>query len=211
MGSFCQVSCHSTLPPTSHYDKTAALVRFPYMTFLRAMKVILETERLVLRLAVAGDLDYLVQLHQDPDVMRYIGPARPRSQVRGRLAKIMAGYEADPSHGIWMAQRKQDGTCIGWACLKDLDTSPEQEIGYRLAKEHWGQGYATEIAKGLLRYGFESLGLPYLVAVARPDNLASRRVLEKAGMQLVGPAHYYHAEVVLYRLQRDEWLPDPEI
>ncbi len=168
-------------------------------------KKILSTPRLYLREIDPEDLDFLVDLHSDPEVMKYIGPLRNAKQVERRLKRIRSGYKATPGFGIWLACKDSNTQPIGWACLKDLDQTREIEVGYRLAKQFWGKGYATELTVGLLNYGFNEIGLQQIVAVARPDNTASIRVLSKAGIVFEKMSYYYKSKVVYYRITKSEY------
>lgn len=170
------------------------------------MKQILQTTRLYLREVEESDLDFLTALHRDPDVMRYIGPPRSRKSVQERIEKIRQGYIDFPGRGIWMACELSNDNPIGWGCLKDLDGSELIEIGYRLAKEAWGKGYATEIARTLVEYGFTDYGLDKIVGVTTPDNKGSQKVLEKAGLIRRGSARFYNSDVFYYELLKEEWL-----
>ena len=75
---------------------------------------------------------------------------------------------------------------------------PEVEVAYHLTKEWWGRGLATEAARACLDYGFRELGLREIIAICFPEHVASRRVMEKAGMRYVGPARYYELDLVKY-------------
>lgn len=175
------------------------------MTIVMDKKVI-STPRLYLREIEPEDLDFLVDLHSDPDVMRYIGPLRNEKQVKRRLKSIRSGYKVTPGFGIWLACESSSTEPIGWACLKDLDQTHEIEVGYRLAKQFWGKGYATELTVGLLNYGFNEVGLEEIVAVARPENTASIRVLSKAGLVFEKMAYYYQSKVVYYKITKAEYM-----
>jgi ribosomal-protein-alanine N-acetyltransferase len=98
---------------------------------------------------------------------------------------------------------RASGRVIGACGLQLLEDGPEVELGYRLGRASRGHGYATEAARVWLEYGFETLGLDRIVAVAWPENTASWRVMEKCGMRLVGPGHHYGHETVLYELTRE--------
>ena len=99
---------------------------------------------------------------------------------------------------------KQSNKLIGWCGLSYLDE--DVEIGYGIAKPYWGQRFASEAAAASIKYGFEELKLDRIVAVAWPDNIISRRVMDGLGMKYVKMAHYYHAEVVYYAISREEYL-----
>ncbi|MBX2815466.1 MAG: GNAT family N-acetyltransferase [Saprospiraceae bacterium] len=177
---------------------------------------LLITARLYLRQMVKADYEYLVGLHQNPEVMRYIGAPRPREVVLKRIQDILQQYQSQPELGIWMACKKEDDERIGWACLKDLDGSEIIEVGYRLSPEAWGKGYATELARALVAYGFRQLDLASIAGVTLPENMASRAVLQKAGLRFLSVAHFYQSDLLYFEITKAEWqaseqakLPEP--
>jgi len=159
----------------------------------------LETLRLELREFVHDDWPELERLDTDPRVMRYIGDGRlaTREDVMARIRRVMRLYPLYPGLGNWRASRRDTGEFIGWISLKYIPKTVEVEIGYRLVHKAWGQGFATEGASELVRYGLEDLGLERIIGVTHPDNVASQRVLRKSGMADDGWGHYYG-----YRLRR---------
>jgi RimJ/RimL family protein N-acetyltransferase len=161
----------------------------------------LETERLVLRQFTMDDLDELFRLRADPEVMRYIGD-QSRERVAQRLGYYISHYDSH-GFGMWAVMHKRTGTMIGWCGLVFLDETPEVEVGYGVARDYWGQGLMTEAAHASLRYGFEKIGLERIVAVAMPENLASRRIMEKLGMRFEKNAHHYGHDLVYYAIGRD--------
>jgi RimJ/RimL family protein N-acetyltransferase len=91
---------------------------------------------------------------------------------------------------------------IGSAALKPLeDTGPEIEVGYHLGRAHWGRGYATEAARGLLQHGFERLGLARIVAVVDPENTRSLAVVARLGMRAEGPCRCYDRDCLKFALE----------
>ena len=163
----------------------------------------IETERLVLRRFVPEELDELVRLRADPEVMRYIGE-QSREKVEQRLQYYISHYEPH-GFGMWAVVHKDEGKMIGWCGLVFLDGTPEVEVGYGVAREYWGQGLMTEAARASLRYGFEKVGLERIVAVAMPENLASRRIMEKLGMRYEKKVFHYGHDLVYYAVGRDEF------
>jgi RimJ/RimL family protein N-acetyltransferase len=154
------------------------------------MQVFLETERLVLRRFTTADVDNLVELDSDPEVMRYLtgGTPTPRAVIEHDiLPHWLRYYERSDGFGFWAAVEKTSGDFLGWLHLRPPDGAGpgEVELGYRLRQAAWGQGYATEGARALIRKGFTELGVRRVVASTYQDNLASRRVMEKAGLTLV--------------------------
>jgi RimJ/RimL family protein N-acetyltransferase len=166
----------------------------------------LETSRLSLREFKMDDLDELTALRADPLVWKYLGE-QPREKVAERLRFYISCYE---SHGFGMCgvSYKGESALIGWSGLQPLEDSGEVEIGYGFAQAHWGKGLASEAARALLRYGFEHLGLERIVAVALPENIASRRVMEKLGMKYERNEPHYGFDCAYYAISRDEFQSD---
>src|SRR5690242_9260704 len=154
------------------------------------MQVFLETERLALRRFTEADVDHLYDLDSDPEVMRFIigGRHTPREVIQNDiLPAFLRSYEGFAGLGVWAAIEKESKEFLGWFSYrsKDAANSNNVALGYRLRRAVWGQGYATEGARALIRLGFAELGVQRVVATTYQDNLASRRVLEKAGLTLV--------------------------
>lgn len=175
----------------------------------------LTTPRLTLRPPTLGDLDAFAEIFADPEVCRYIGDGkpRPRERVEQSLRNCIACWER---RGFGPFAVLDEGRIIGDTLLypiarsgtdfSDLDArGPEIEIGYRLAREAWGKGFATEAAKATMDWAFSPDGpnLPELIAVTYPENAASQRVLEKIGMRCMGEtSDYYDAVTVVFRKLR---------
>ncbi len=154
------------------------------------MQVFLETERMVLRRFTAADGDHLVDLDRDSEVMRFLtgGIPTPREAIQNDiLPAFLRSYEPFSGFGVFAAIGKERGEFLGWFSFqpKDVSCRDEVSLGYRLRRSIWGQGYATEGARALIRLGFTELGVQRVVASTYQDNLASRRVMEKAGLSLV--------------------------
>jgi RimJ/RimL family protein N-acetyltransferase len=154
------------------------------------MQVFLETERLVLRRFTAADADNLFELDSDPEVMRWLtgGAPTPRDAIENDiLPRFLRSYERSGRYGFWAAIEKATGDFLGWFSFRPREGGGPDEaaLGYRLRKAAWGRGYATEGARALIRKGFTELGVRRVVATTYGDNLASRRVMEKAGLTLV--------------------------
>jgi RimJ/RimL family protein N-acetyltransferase len=154
------------------------------------MQILLETERLILRQFTEDDVENLVEVDSDPEVMRYLngGAPTPREAVeQSILPRLLSYYERYEGFGVWAAIEKSSGAFIGWFSFRPHDEShpDEVELGYRLRRVAWGQGYATEGARALIRKGFSELGVQHVTANTYEHNSASRRVMEKVGMTLV--------------------------
>ena len=167
----------------------------------------LETERLIIRDWRLEDADAAFAIYGDPEVMKYVGTGQPydsMEQARLSIRRSIA-RDKDKPFGFWAVEDKESGELIGGGLLKFLPDHSDVEVGYHLGKKWWGKGYGTEIAQALVRYGFEMLNLEKIVGVTYPENIASQRVLEKAGLIHVGSSTYVDIPVELYVLERWAW------
>ncbi len=147
--------------------------------------IVLETERLILRHVELGDTESLYGVFGDVEVMRFGIGAQTLAWVKDWIAEQQDQY-ATRGFGAWAVMLKTSGGVIGYCGLfdfPDVNGQPEVEIGYRLARAHWGYGYATEAVTGVRDYAFETLGMRRLIAMIDPHNSASIRVAIKAGMK----------------------------
>ena len=176
---------------------------------------VLRTKRLVLRRVVADDVENFTCLNAGPDVMRFLDWRPPtRQQVAREIDRILAGYREFPNHGRFVAENVA-GAFLGWFGLTVSQAgSSAPDLGYRLRREVWGQGLATEGALALVDYAFTKLNAERITANAMFVNWASRRVMEKCGMSHVRTvlAHFddplpgtEYGEVV-YEITRVDWL-----
>jgi RimJ/RimL family protein N-acetyltransferase len=152
------------------------------------MKVILETDRLLLREFVEDDAESFFKLNTDPEVMRFV-PDKPLLNVEQARQTLINHPIADYQRygfGRGACILKSTGEQIGFAGLKYLDELGEVDVAYRLLPAHWGQGLATEVALASVRYGFAALGLKRITGLVMPKNIASVRVLEKTGLRYSG-------------------------
>ncbi|WP_335986078.1 GNAT family N-acetyltransferase [Glycomyces sp. MUSA5-2] len=155
----------------------------------------LKTGRLLLRPLTAADAPALAPINADPEVMRYIGEGAPRTleQTEALCAKVAAHWD---DHG-WgaFAVTEQDsasgndsGAFVGLAILATPSFLPEilpaTEVGWRIARDRWGRGYAPEAARAVIGFAFAELGLERVVSCIHSENTASIRVAEKLGMAL---------------------------
>jgi RimJ/RimL family protein N-acetyltransferase len=182
------------------------------------MQVHLETARLILRQFAPDDLDALVALDADPAVMRYTSGGRPtpRAEMEQRLARYLAYHQQSAGFGFWAAIEKSSGAFLGWIHFRPLPDAPpdEVELGYRLHRAAWGQGYATEASRALIEKGFAEYGVQRVVASTMVVNVASRRVMEKSGLRYIRTFHQEWPDKidgdelgdVEYALTRAEWL-----
>jgi RimJ/RimL family protein N-acetyltransferase len=178
---------------------------------------VLATARLRLRRFTASDVGRLTALDNDPEVMAYIdrGPGPTSDQVRAGLDGIIAEYAAWPHYGMWAAERTDTGAFVGWLALRPHGGRPpdEPDIGWRLRREAWGHGYATEGARALLGYAFATCGARLVTAETMAVNVRSRAVMERLGMRHVrtyvgefdDPIPGSELGEVVYAIGREEW------
>ena len=147
--------------------------------------MILETERLLLREFVPGDVDALAAVLSDPETMRYYPAVLDRDGVAAWIERNRRRY-TDAGHGLWAMVSKSSGEVIGDCGLtrQTVEEVDEIEIGYHVRRNLWGRGYASEAAGACRDYGFERLGAERLISLIRPENVPSRRVAEKVGLTL---------------------------
>lgn len=176
-----------------------------------------ETERLRLRQWYDGDLAPFAQLNADPRVMKFF-PVLLNRVESDAMAHRCQSLISDRGWGLWAVETKNTREFIGYVGLRsptlELPFSPCIEIGWRLAFQHWGKGFATEAARAALRVGFEQLGLLEILSFASVQNVRSRAVMERLGMCDSGTFFEHPAippgnslrQHCLYRLLREQWL-----
>jgi RimJ/RimL family protein N-acetyltransferase len=150
--------------------------------------------------------DDLQDLHDvvfsDPAVT-WDGSAGTLEETRRSLDAKLRHFE-EHGFGMMAVVDRGDGALVGYAGLQRMEDGPEVEIGYYLARRAWGRGLATELAQALVDRAFSDLRLTRLVAVVRPENEASKRVLAKAGLHAEGLEHHYGADVELWSMDAAE-------
>ena len=145
----------------------------------------LRTERLVIREFRLDDEPAAHHYGSDEEVTRYLtwGPNSP-TDTTAYLKRVAREAAREPRTSFTLAVATLDDELIGAANLTITDAKSTGELGYVLARDQWGHGYATEVARRLIVFGFDELGLRRITATCHPDNFASARVLEKAGMRI---------------------------
>ena len=174
----------------------------------------LRTARLLLRAWTLDDADFLYDMDSRWEVRQYIGVSPAVMTDRSEaLASIERRRALDhPVHGIWAIELLGAGALVGNLLLKPIplssgesSTSPEVEIGWHLHPDHWGNGFASEAGSAGLSHAFAA-GLPRVIAVTAPENLASQRVCRRLGMRHLGrTGAYYNASVELYEQLKSDW------
>lgn len=154
----------------------------------------------------ADDIEGVFEMRRDADVMRYIRePVLSRKEAENWVNLISSRWAAEKI-GFCSLIEKRSGKFAGWCGLWQLKENGEIEVGYAIAKNFWSRGYASESAEAFLEYGFKKLNLEKIVAVARPENTASRRVMEKIGMQFDYIGRFYERDLVHYSITKEKFL-----
>jgi RimJ/RimL family protein N-acetyltransferase len=179
----------------------------------------IRTARLRLRCWRDEDFEPSAAMNADPRVMEFFPSVISREESRIHFARARARM-AERGYGLWPVEVIGGAPFIGMVGLSNPEFLapflPAVEIGWRLAVEHWGHGYATEAARAALAFGFERLALPEIVAFTTVANGRSRRVMEKLGMRRSPGDDFLHPLLpdghalrphVLYRIRRDDFDP----
>jgi RimJ/RimL family protein N-acetyltransferase len=175
------------------------------------------TDRLILRRWRDDDREPFAALNADPAVMEHMPGPMSRERSDAFVDRIEAHWD-EHGWGLWAVEVPGVAPFVGYVGLWPADyvVPGMVEVGWRLAHEHWGHGYATEAALEALRFGFEELGLEEIVSFTVPQNIRSRRVMERIGLARDRAGDFEHPNVdaasyphlvphVLYRLDREAW------
>lgn len=164
---------------------------------------VLETDRFILRMFVAKDLDPAYRLFNDEDVQKYLSPKNKRTREQLEISlKNFIGRWTQRGFGLWCVTEKPIGEMIGYCGFQNFEQTEDVEIVFGYLKEHWGKGAATEALKACLNYGMEKLGFEKIFAVTNPENIGSIRVLEKSGMSFLERDLHYEMETVIYSIEK---------
>ncbi|HTQ51774.1 MAG TPA: GNAT family N-acetyltransferase [Candidatus Acidoferrales bacterium] len=161
--------------------------------------ILVETERMYFREFRSEDAQRLFELDSDPEVMRFIskGQSTPLIRIQNEfIPRFLEYYRQSPPQGFWAAHLREGGEFIGWFHLRPDRISPgEMELGYRLKRSVWRRGLATEGSRALLERALGEWGYAKVCARTLAGNLASRRVMEKAGLTF--ETEFYYGEDLL--------------
>lgn len=179
--------------------------------------IVIKTERLILRQWIPEDLEPFARLNADPLVREYFSSILTKEKS-DLSAKLISDEIDKNGYGFWAISVPNVSDFVGFVGIRPVDFeshfTPAVEIGWRLAHEFWGKGYATEGAIASLKYGFEMLNLDEIVAFTAVANARSRNVMEKIGMHRSVEDDFDHPQLnvndklkrhVLYRIKKQEW------
>lgn len=165
-----------------------------------------ETERLLLRQPSLADLEAYVDIHEDPDVKRYLASV---GQSSGRIAAwrmiaLLMGHWQLLGYGQWTVVEKASGEIVGRVGLWNPEGWPGLEIGWVLHRSRWGRGYATEAARASVEYAFDVVGADHVISQIHPDNARSIRVATKIGETFEREGKLGDQTVHIYGMGRPE-------
>ncbi len=180
-------------------------------------ETVIETPRLKLRNWLEEDFAPFIERTNTPAVMRWLGGVREPQQLHDRLAHHFVAWQEERGFTFWALERKAEGDVIGFCGLKlgDDPGSPvegEYEVGWRLAEDCWGQGYAKEAAAASLDFAFGELGAEHVVALTVEGNSPSWGLMLRLGMtrrpdlDYSGP-DWAEGTVIVYLIERGQWQP----
>ena len=175
------------------------------------MKIITETKRLIIREIESTDLDVMLALHSDPEVHRYLGNKTITSQKKMiECIDDLKQQYSDFGVGRWAMITKKTNQFIGWTGLqyvtKDVNHHKNfYDLGYRLMKKFWRQGYATESAFASIEYGFDQLQATEIYAMADIENEGSNKILKKVGLQFIESFDFEGVQHNWYTLERSTY------
>lgn len=169
----------------------------------------IETERLLLRTYKPDEMERVYELSSDKNVTRHFQPdfKIDKVEVLASLPKRLERWQKQ-GFGQFGVFDKFTQILIGYSGFQYFEQTELVEIYYGFFKEFWGKGFATEAASAVLRFGFEQVKLPKIVAVTHPENIESQKVLKKLGLSGGELAEFYDMSVVYYEITAEQFKPD---
>jgi RimJ/RimL family protein N-acetyltransferase len=177
----------------------------------------LTTDRLLLRQWTGADREPFAAMNADPAVMEHFPAPMTREQSDGLVDRIIEGWDTH-GFGLWALEVRETGRFIGFTGLSvprfEAHFTPAVEVGWRLSKDAWGNGYATEAARAALGDGFGPAGLAEILSFTSTTNVPSQRVMQRIGMSHDPADDFDHPRLekghrlqrhVLYRISRAQW------
>ncbi|MET0365379.1 MAG: GNAT family N-acetyltransferase [Sphingobium sp.] len=177
---------------------------------------VLTTRRLALREWRDGDDDHAAAM-QTPAVLRWLQDENMPVRRPGSVVERMRAMQEEHGHSFWVVERQDDAAFLGYCGLKRVDAEGTSltgafEIGWSLAEEHWGHGYATEAAQAALDRAFTVHDAPFVVAFTVAENIASWRVMKRIGMERRGELDFHDPAfsdalnpTIVYRIDKEQW------
>jgi ribosomal-protein-alanine N-acetyltransferase len=169
----------------------------------------IHTRRLRLRPFRMEDFDAYATIMADPEIGKWFpkGEGYSRDEAEKSFIRILEHWTRH-GFGLWAVFQNRKPSLMGRCGLNRIDETAEVEIDFLLAKQFWGKGYATEAAQAVLEYGFTILHLDRIIALAKIENIASRKVMEKIGMQYRKNARYWGILCAYYDITKADYAPE---
>lgn len=175
-------------------------------------KIMVETDRIILREITINDAPAMFEMDADPQVHTYLGksPIQTIGQAISQIQFIRQQYH-DYGIGRWAIVDKSTGNFVGWGGLKFRTDEVNghinfYEVGYRLIRRYWGQGFATASARASLKYAFNELQLDAVYAMANVENLASKNALLKSGLVITGQLSYEGIACDWFEIKKEDFI-----
>lgn len=170
------------------------------------MAILIETPRLVLKEMSEADAQDLFDLNNDPEVMRFTGDQSFKNinEVFDYVDNYQHIYQKH-GYGRLSLFNKETNEYLGWCGLKYLEQKNETDLGYRLKKQFWGKGFATEAASACLDDGFDRLQLDCIFATAMKENMPSINIFKKLGLKYLKDQDCGCQPGVIYAITKQEW------
>ena len=169
------------------------------------MPIELETKRLRLVKFREDHWEPYAEMCADPEIMRYLGTGATLSRDdTWRAIASMLGHWQLRGYGMWALESKETGELVGRAGFLNPAGWPGFELGWTLARNHWGKGYASESARVALRHAFEVLGQERVISLIRAANAPSIRVAEAIGEKLSGEVELLGSKALIYEIRRTD-------
>lgn len=168
---------------------------------------ILHTQRLRLEPLNDSHFDGLYAINSIPEVMRYITGQPDTPELTTAMIERTKTQWAERGYSWWAFIDRESGAMIGTGCVQNIERNPVNplELGWRLHPGHFGKGYATEAARAMMQFAFETLDAQLLCAVCHQDNAASAAVMQRLGMRFLAIEHWYKMDVAVYGISRAKW------
>jgi RimJ/RimL family protein N-acetyltransferase len=168
----------------------------------------IETPRLILRVPRAEDLDAWAEMMVDEQVAKFLGGVTARSVSWRALMSLIGSWHA-MGFAMFSVIEKSSGRWVGRLGPWMPDSWPGTEVGWAIAREYWGRGYATEGAAAAVDWAFDNLGWDRVIHCIHPDNHPSQAVARKLGSRNLGPGKlpepYLDAAIDIWGQSREEW------
>ncbi|HXD32060.1 MAG TPA: GNAT family N-acetyltransferase [Pyrinomonadaceae bacterium] len=160
-----------------------------------------------MRMFRESDAAAYAEICADPEVMKYLADGKPMNAFEAwRSMAFHVGHWELLGYGHFATEEKSSGRLIGRIGFLNPAGWPDFEIGWTIAREFWGRGYATEAARRALKYAFEDLDRDHVISLIDPENKASIRVAERLGEKVEGTTELFGKHILIYGLDRADWL-----